>query len=470
MTPFLLVAVAAAVAAPTAFPAPGTFPYSLQVTLQSATPGAVVHYTTDGSTPTAQSPAFDTSRPIPLAAVSEGGKGQRREYAIKAVAVAGTETSGAASFAYVTARRDKDAYVSREVRPGVFQIADDETDKLYLVKGSRRALLIDTGMGSGDLRGYVDRLAGGLPMDLVITHAHPDHLALLGQFQKDHDVYMSRLDLPMLERFKPMLGDGVAPERIKDLGEGFAFDLGGRRLVVHALPGHTPGSIVLLDDAAGILWSGDAVGSNRPAIPDAAWLQMPGMAPVDVFLPTLLAFRTRVKGRVKQIYTGHNDEALVGEAYLDNLQSAAQKLIDEGIGVLEPSLRPQGAWWVAVGDRLSDPNWAAINVSKQTCLTAPPGRIATLALVEVAAGTPATGLEVVGERVASTVPATAREATVTLWTTSTRVRRLTVDGVAVKPGAPRRLQLKPGDSALPIVVTSPDGTLTRSYTLSLTRH
>jgi glyoxylase-like metal-dependent hydrolase (beta-lactamase superfamily II) len=457
------------VAAPAAFPAPGTYPYSLQVTLRSATPGARIHYTIDGSEPTATSPAFDPQRPIPLAAVSEGGKGQRREYTVAAVAVAGGATSAAVRFAYVTARRDKDAYVSTEMRPGVFLIADDETDKLFLVKGTRRALLIDTGMGGGDLRGYVGTLAGGLPLDVVITHAHPDHVALLGQFLKDHDVYMSRLDLPMLERFKPMLGGDVRPERIKDVGAGFVFDLGDRKLVVHDLPGHTPGSIVLMDEAAGILWSGDAVGSNRPAIPDAAWMQMPGMPPIDVYLPTLQAFRARVRGRVKAIFTGHNDGPLVGETYLDNLQRAAQKLVDEGPGILEPSLRPQGAWWVVVGDRLGDPDWAAINVSKETCLSTPPGRIATLSLLEVTPGSLAEPFEPTRERLAATVPAGAERLTITATTTSTRARKLTIDGVDVRSGSAHVVRLKPGDTALPVLVTSPDGTATRAYTLTVAR-
>jgi len=54
----------AAAAAPTFTPAPGRYTGTQQVTLASATPGAKIHYTTDGSQPTAASPVY--TGPIPV--------------------------------------------------------------------------------------------------------------------------------------------------------------------------------------------------------------------------------------------------------------------------------------------------------------------------------------------------------------------------------------------------------------------
>ena len=54
------------VAAPTFSPVAGTYPTAQDVSLSSATPGAVVHFTTDGSTPTAASPIFTSAVHIPL--------------------------------------------------------------------------------------------------------------------------------------------------------------------------------------------------------------------------------------------------------------------------------------------------------------------------------------------------------------------------------------------------------------------
>jgi len=39
---------------------------------------------------------------------------------------------------------------------------------------------------------------------------------------------------------------------------------------VYEVPGHSAGHTVLFDEADGILLASDAVGSNRPTIPDSA--------------------------------------------------------------------------------------------------------------------------------------------------------------------------------------------------------
>jgi glyoxylase-like metal-dependent hydrolase (beta-lactamase superfamily II) len=47
--------------------------------------------------------------------------------------------------------------------------------------------------------------------------------------------------------------------RVRPLWDGEVVDLGDRELEVIALPGHTPGSIALLDRASGTLFSGDPI-------------------------------------------------------------------------------------------------------------------------------------------------------------------------------------------------------------------
>lgn len=455
-------------ATPTAFPAPGTFAVSQRVTLLCATPGATIHYTADGSAPTTASPAFDPYVLPVLEAINDGDRGVRSEYTIKALAVkGGLEPSEVATFSYVIDRRDTGAYISQEIYPGIHMILDYDDTKMYLLLGSQRAMLIDAGLGNGNLRAFVERMVGDLPLDVVITHGHPDHIAAMGQFQDRYSVYMSHRDLPMVQGFVERMGYRIDLEQIEDLREGVQFDLGDRSFTVYELPGHSAGSMVLLDEANGLLIAGDAVGSNRPTISDSLWMQFPGMAPIDTYLSSLQVFRSKVGGKFREIIGGHNDVPIYGETYLDNLQQAVQLLVDQGEDALVPSLRPTDAWQVVVGDRLTDPNWAAINVAKGRCLTTPPDQIATLSNLQVRHATLEPGFQSDQHSYTAAVDGAADEVEIVATATSTRHFRLTINGAPTDSGKVYSAKLSSGETRFEIAVTAPDQVTMQTYTLAI---
>jgi glyoxylase-like metal-dependent hydrolase (beta-lactamase superfamily II) len=457
-------------AAPTAFPEPGTYGVSQRITLRSATPGASIRYTIDGGAPDESSPVFDPYQLPVLEAVNDGDRGVCTTYTIRAIATApGLAPSEEALLRYVIDRRAKDSYLVDEVRPGIFMIRDFDDTKIYLIVGSERALLVDAGLGTGNLRALVEGMIGDLPLDVVITHAHPDHIAALGQFEDRYDVYMNHRDLPMAQRFKEQLGYPLDLSAVIDLREGAVFDLGDRRLVAYEVPGHSAGSVVLHDAASGTLIASDAVGSNRPSIPDSLWMQFPGMAPIDIYLSTLQVFRAKVGGALREIYGGHNDLPFLGEAYLDNLQRAAQLLVDQGVGVLVPSLRPSDAWQVVVGDRLTDPNWAAINVARETCLSTPPEQIATLSNIQVHGGHLEPGFTPGCHAYTIIADPLASALSITPTATSGRHRALTLDGLAHRSGEAHAIPIGDAPQEIHIAVTSPDGSVTQTYTVAIGR-
>jgi hypothetical protein len=83
--------------------------------------------------------------------------------------------------------------------------------------------------------GAVEKQAGGLPVELIITHGHADHAFSAGQFKT---VYLNRKENGILPK-------NVDPSSFKDIRPGDLFDLGGTTLRAYDLPGHTPGSMVL---------------------------------------------------------------------------------------------------------------------------------------------------------------------------------------------------------------------------------
>jgi len=455
-------------ATPTAFPASGSFGVTQRITLLSDTPGAVIHYTMDGSTPTTESPVFDPYI-LPVLEATENVAGGTTPYEIKALAVKeGMPASKVATFSYSIVRRAKGEYVFKEIRPGLWMILDFDDTKMYLVVGSQRAILIDAGLGAGDLRSLVQEKIGDLPLDVVITHAHPDHVAVMGQFQDHNDVYMNMIDLPLLKNFIERLHYEIDPTLVIDLREGTVFDLGDIKLRVYEVPGHSLGSIVLLDEATGLLIAGDAVGSNRPTITDSLWMQFPTMDKIDVYLSTLQVFREKVRGRLKVIYGGHNDEPIYGETYLDNLQQAAQRLVDEGESALTPSLRPTDMWQTVVGDRLTDPNWAAINVSKD-CLTTPPDKIATLSNLQVNGGGLEPGFKLFNYDYQASVSAEATTALIMAIPSSSRYQSLTINGAPAKSGVAQTVPLASGETTVEIKVSSPDGSASNTYTVKISK-
>jgi glyoxylase-like metal-dependent hydrolase (beta-lactamase superfamily II) len=453
---------------PTAFPAPGAYDRAPMITLLRDSPGAEIHYTTDGSLPTPASPSFDPYRLIPLEEFGKPVPEGKRTYVIRAIAQIGDRTSEARTYTYEIEPRARDEYVSQELAPGIRVIHDFNNDKMYLLTGSQRALLIDAGMGSGDLRGYVESFIGDLPLDVFITHGHPDHIARIGEFQADCDVYMHLDDLPMVQRFVERLGFRIDLDKIKDARKGFVFDLGDRQLEAYHVPGHSKGCQVLLDKDHGILFSGDAIGSNDPTIVDALWLQMSDDR-VDEYLSTLQVFRSKVAGKIMRIYGGHGAPYLWGEAYLDHLEEAAQRLVDQGVKVLTPAPRPSGAWQTVSGDRLSDPNWAAINVNRDKCLTTPPDQIATLSNLQLKGNSLNEAFKPAVFTYTVDLGLDVSQIEIVPTATSRRYAAIKIDGVEAVSGQPFVVPLKERSmpSTVSIEVVSPDRSRTSIYTVQV---
>ncbi len=120
--------------------------------------------------------------------------------------------------------------------------------RFFLLQGTEKALLIDSGMFTDNARDIAESLTDR-PVSLLNTHADRDHIGSIGQFE---EFYMH----PDEEENYRQSGKGgtILPVR-----EGDILDLGGRKLEIIHIPGHTPGSIGILDIDARVLISGDPV-------------------------------------------------------------------------------------------------------------------------------------------------------------------------------------------------------------------
>lgn len=188
-------------------------------------------------------------------------------------------------------------YYASKLGDGLYGIEEKHTPTatwsvmMYLVIGSERAALVDSGFGVTDtLRAFVEALTDK-PVVCIVAHGHPDHAGAAALFD---EIYMSEKDEPLLPislSYERRMGDvfGVGPDgktkevdeelkaycekhivmpesfRYHKLNDGDVFDLGGRRLKVIAIPGHTQGSVALVNREENYALTSDCF-SSRTAL------------------------------------------------------------------------------------------------------------------------------------------------------------------------------------------------------------
>ena len=342
---------------------PGIFTVTQYIALFSDTEGATIHYTLDGSDPKTSATAKVFNQTKFKAASGKGGAevaelitigadtgddwdGEARQTRVilKAYAEkAGMDDSAVVTYEYIIDRMSKNSHKSRvlydEDGMKVWQIIDYDSDKMYLIKGADKALLIDAGMAparANNLYEYAKTLAGTAEVDLYISHGHPDHTTQIGDFvDAGRKVYMNENDLDMAKGF--INDKTVTDDDFTFIEEGFRFDLGGVVLDNYFVPGHTPGSMLLLDKEHGILYSSDAIGCNRRSVADSLTL---ASNDVRVLLSSVRVFKDKMNALdaageidIEQIdtWTGHDDYVISDlNGHLDTVIEAAQNIVDYG--------------------------------------------------------------------------------------------------------------------------------------------
>ena len=183
--------------------------------------------------------------------------------------------------------------------------ANFEANFLYLLVGSDKALLIDTGavadpkempLAKTILELLPDKEHKKLPLLVAHTHRHLDHRAGDPQFASLPSVQIVPIDL---EGVRAFFGFTNWPNGIAHL------DLGGRTVDVIPTPGHNQTHVAFYDSRTGILFSGDFLLPGRLLIEDAAAYHESALRIVD-FLKTR---------PLTHILGGHIELNAAGHAY-----------------------------------------------------------------------------------------------------------------------------------------------------------
>jgi glyoxylase-like metal-dependent hydrolase (beta-lactamase superfamily II) len=160
-------------------------------------------------------------------------------------------------------RYDNDTYVIRQSIRTNF-----EGPFLYVLFGSDRALLIDTGAGGLNVRPTIDRVIDewaarhhrmSIPLVVAHSHSHGDHHQGDAEFQdRPHTIVVGLYPKDVADFFK--ITDW--PNQI------VSYDLGGRVLDIIPTPGHQSAHIMVFDRKTRLMFSGDSLGPYRLYVSD----------------------------------------------------------------------------------------------------------------------------------------------------------------------------------------------------------
>lgn len=180
---------------------------------------------------------------------------------------------------------------------------EDNGVRCFLLCGSKKALLIDTGMTGENVRKIAEDITD-LPVSLINTHADRDHVA----GNKDFDAaYMHPAEL---YNYK----GNIIP-----VWDGDIIELGGREIKVIHTPGHTPGSIALFDLKYKALFSGDP-------IQDGSIFLFGNQREVNAYKISLMRINA-MKDEIDVIYPSHGSIP-VSTDIIDELIKGTDKIIN----------------------------------------------------------------------------------------------------------------------------------------------
>ena len=251
----------------------------------------------------------------------------------------------------------------------VWKIYERYEAAMYLVCGGERACLIDSAYGLTNLKDLVGELTK-LPVFVVNTHGHADHVlgnhwfdrammhpADQGLYQEIVDGYAGMLAQDWVKQsygefIRDLDPSAVCFPRAEDIRDSDVIDLGGKQLKVFEIPGHTAGSIILLDPDEKICFSGDGIIEHL-------WMFLEESLQPEAYLHSLRRATEKMKeSGIERIYNGHYAYKPLTPADTDHMLSGMEQICagtvqgkpfenTEGSGI-EYTF---GDWSVLCGDR-----------------------------------------------------------------------------------------------------------------------
>ena len=251
-----------------------------------------------------------------------------------------------------------------QIRDNVFHIHESLGVYCTLVVGTEKALLIDTGFGFGDIFSIVKGITS-LPIIVVNTHGHTDHI----QGNKNFDeIYIHPNDIGLLkfqsslivklfiylnnkknltasEKKNTALYFKPNKQKISVIEEGAIIDIGNNKLEIIHTPGHTRGSICILDKVNRLLYGGDSFSSH-------VWLFFKESTSTDIYLESINKVQSRIKD-FDLILPSHFQKTLKN-SFLEKLKHCVQNISMEKSTLFDTKLAGKALLYMEGFEHISE--------------------------------------------------------------------------------------------------------------------
>lgn len=214
---------------------------------------------------------------------------------------------------------NKNWFTITQIKKNIFSLAEfSHWEKVvsYLIVDKSQAFLIDTGMGYASIKHEVEKITT-LPVTVLITHSHWDHIGSCNEFEKlhvfDHPFEKKNLKYGFSSNEiteltdKEMFSNGFLPIEYVVKGVNSFSVLQDKKFIssdnyhietIHT-PGHTPGSVCFYISELDALFTGDTL------YPGPLYAQMTESSITDYV--TSIKKLQKYKSTGLAIFPGHND-------------------------------------------------------------------------------------------------------------------------------------------------------------------
>lgn len=195
---------------------------------------------------------------------------------------------------------------------------DEGGVRSFLILGENENMLVDTCYGKDNIKAACEKYSDK-PIFVVNTHADPDHIGGNARFDR---IYMNEAEKEYYLR------SGTA-QAVSYISEADRFCAGSHIFEVIHIPGHTPGSIALLDKNSRLLIGGDSVQTG------AIFMFGPGRSMTD-YIASMKKLRER-RDDFDTVLASHA-ELYVSPDMIDCLIDGAENVLAGNCTVTDPPI------------------------------------------------------------------------------------------------------------------------------------